>query len=153
MIAHSKFYITEHFRDTIEDPERWNSPTVMMSIPGRKRVFAEEGLSDSLNPSEAEIRKANAARDPVGKECCNRYEGTSLVSCSGWSWSCPVLCRTACDHGRSHLPPGIDHVNLRGGRGPPRWISRLSLEGSLEKHRHLDFRCRSHCSLWLFLHR
>ena len=62
-----KIYIAEHFRDTIEDPGKWNTPTAMMSIPGKKRIFAEQSLSGSLNPSEEEIRRATEVLDPVVK--------------------------------------------------------------------------------------
>lgn len=73
-----KIYIAENYRDLIENPEKWEAPTIRILIGGEKRAFAEQSLSASLKPTEEEIQEAASKLDPVMKN--------SAIDMTGHRW-------------------------------------------------------------------
>lgn len=70
-----KIYIAEHYRKTIENPEKWDSPVARLTIQAEPRAFAEESLSDSLNPTKEEILAANKELAPIIKGSAINMDG------------------------------------------------------------------------------
>lgn len=57
-------FIASHYRETIADPDSWNSPVSLSLIQGDDRQFAEQSVAAHPAPTKEEIADADAALAP-----------------------------------------------------------------------------------------
>ncbi len=100
-------YIAHHYRGLITNTASWSSPYVLMMVKGEARKFAEQSVTDHPEPTEAEIKEADAA---VGKHLPKqRFFGEKLPP------AMPVLIIVASLLFYVGLPAVIAALLFRGG--------------------------------------
>jgi hypothetical protein len=72
-------YIAGKFRETITDPQRWNSYLGLAMIPPQHRKLAERIVAERPAPSESQLAEAQATIEPILKAIAEIKEASGEI--------------------------------------------------------------------------